>query len=254
MAAVRRPLLGVGNILRFNWHFYVLAAGAVAVLVGAGAWLGGLPRVLALAAAGAVVLTTGLSLAVSCWVYDLSGLYEMRWLDGVEVPPGGRMANIHAGFDETSAALRQRYPGRELVVMDFYDPARHTEVSIRRARRAYPPSPEDLRVDTSRLPADTASMHAVFAILAAHEIRDGGERRAFFAELRRILAPGGRIVVLEHLRDLNNLLAYNLGAFHFHSRRTWLEAFAAAGLRVAETFAVNPFITCFVLESDAAAA
>lgn len=246
----RPPLAGVANILRFNWHFFAAAGAAALVLAAASSWLGGPAGALLLAAAGLVLLTTFVSLAVSCYVYDLSGLYRLDWLaaTGIEDRPGAAMANIHAGLDETTPLLRRRYPGASWKVMDFYDPARHTEVSIRRARRAHPPAPDDLAVDTAGLPVADGSLDAVFLILAAHEIRDRAERRAFFAELDRVLAPGGRIVVVEHLRDGRNFLAYTLGAFHFLGRRAWLDAFAGAGLRLAATFRPNFFLICFVLE------
>lgn len=253
-AGERRPFQGVANILRFNWHFFALALGGAAALAAAGARLDGAPRLVAVAAAGALGLTTLVSLAVSWYVYDLSGFYRLGWLEGAGVEPGGTMVNVHAGFDETSAALRARYPGSEWTVMDFYDPAKHTEVSIRRARRAHPPSPDDLEVATTDLPLPPAAARAVFVILAAHEIRDAGERRGFFAELARALEPGGRIVLVEHLRDWRNLLAYNLGAFHFIGRKAWLAAFAAAGLRIARTNRPNLFLTCFILERDEPAA
>ncbi len=250
MGAVRRPLQGVGNILRFNWHFYLAAgAGALALAV-ASAWLEGTPRLITVGVAALLGGTTLVSLLVSCYVYDLSGLYRLQWLPPVAAGPGAEMANIHAGFDETSALLRARYPEATWTVMDFYDPARHTEVSIRRARRAHPPSPEDVRVDTSALPLSSSALDAVFVVLAAHEIRDAGERRAFFAELHRVIKPGGRVIVVEHLRDWRNFVAYTVGAFHFIGRRAWLEAFEHARLRVAETLAPNLFMTCFVLEKS----
>ena len=40
----------------------------------------------------------------------------------------------------------------------------------------------------------------------------------FFRELKRVLAPGGRVIVTEHLRDLANIAAYSIGAWHFHQR------------------------------------
>ena len=252
MEAVRRPLQGVRNILRFNWHVFASAAAIATALAVASRWLDPPDSVAALVAATVVAGTTLVSLGVSCYVYDLSGLYRLDWLDatGVESRPGTLMANIHAGFDETTALLRARYPTAEWTVMDFYDPVHHTEISIRRARRAHPPSPDDLRVGTAALPLPDRSLNAVFVILAAHEIRDRDERHRFFAELRRVLAPGGRIVLVEHLRDWRNFLAYTVGFLHFIGRRAWLEAFAGAGLRVSRTLAPNFFLACFVLERD----
>jgi SAM-dependent methyltransferase len=253
MATLRRPFQGVATILRFNWHFFVLAAGASALLVALGASSEGALRTLAFTAAVGVAGTILLSLTASWYVYDLSGLYDLEWIPDLGKAPGRSLVNVHAGFDETSALLRQRYPDAAWTVLDFYDPSQHTEVSIRRARRACPPSPEDIRVDTTDLPLADESTDVVFAILAAHEIRGSEERAAFFRELHRALGPGGKVVIAEHLRDGYNLAAYTVGAFHFIPRRAWLRAFEEARLRLVETRPVNPFITCFVLEKNAEA-
>jgi ubiquinone/menaquinone biosynthesis C-methylase UbiE len=137
--------------------------------------------------------------------------------------------------------------------MDFYDPAKHTEISIRRARQAYPPAAEDVRVSASGLPIPANSAEGIFVLLAAHEIRGEPEREAFFGELRRVLKTGGRAVVLEHLRDVANALAYTAGVFHFIGEKTWLASFERAGLRIVHKIKPNPLMTCFVLERDEAA-
>ncbi len=248
---MRRPLQGVTNIVRFNRHLFVAALLACVVLAAVGGRIGGLVGLACLLTVAAIAVTTMISLVVSAYVYDLSGLYRLEWLDGVALPSGGAMANIHAGFDETTPALRARYPDTDWVVMDFYDPAKHTERSIRYARQAYPPSPDDQRVQTTRLPPPSESLDAVFLLLAAHEIRDPDERAAFFTEVRRVLRPSGRVIVLEHLRDVPNALAYTLGVLHFLSHRTWTNTIERAGLRVRRQFRPNPFLTCMVLEKHA---
>ena len=249
MAGVRRPFQGVSNILRFNWHFFALAGGASLALGLLALRLDGMPRLVAGSAAALLAATVLASLAASHRVYDRSGFYGLEWLEAVPLDPGpdARMANIHAGFDETSEPLRSRYPHADWTVLDFYDPARHTEVSIERARRAHPPSPDALRFDTAALPFPDASLDTVFLIFAAHEIRGADERRAFFAEIHRVLASDGQGIVVEHLRDLPNFLAYTLGFLHFFPRRSWLETFDHAELQVARTFAPAPLTTCFVL-------
>jgi hypothetical protein len=66
-----------------------------------------------------------------------------------------------------------------------------------------------------------------------------------------VLAPGGRVIVTEHLRDLANIAAYSIGAWHFHPRAEWFATFRAAGFHVAREFRNNLLITTFVLEPDA---
>ncbi|MEM6770854.1 MAG: methyltransferase domain-containing protein, partial [Bacteroidota bacterium] len=134
--------------------------------------------------------------------------------------------------------------------LDFYDPHLHTEISIKRARAAYPNHPGTERVVTHDLPLKRAAVDAVFVTLAAHEIRDDAERVRFFRQLRNSIKPAGKIVVTEHLRDTANFLAYTFGFFHFLPRETWLQTFNQSGLRVESEQSITPFITVFNLISD----
>lgn len=242
----RTPFQGVVNVLRFNWHLLAppLVVGAVTPLAAwmlAPQWL--LPAV---AVSGAALAPVLISLAATYWAYDRTGLYDMAWMDtwmqGVRAA-----ANVHAGFDETTPLLAQRYGGAAWSCLDFYDPARHSEVSIRRARRAWPPLPETQQVTTRHLPLEDSELDRVILFLAAHEVRDAQERMAFFAELSRVLADEGLILMTEHVRDLPNWLAYALGALHFHPRKAWLETFARAGWEVRAVHRNNLFIQTFIL-------
>lgn len=249
MEAVRRkPFQGTINVLRFNRHFYLLAAAIVLVLAVALRWAEGLLW------AGSVVAIVGLgyavlaSVVVTLLVYDLSGLNRLAWLD-LFVPPGHKLANIHAGFDETSALLAHRYPQAQLTVLDFYDTEKHTEVSIRRARALYPPYPGTVWVSTDNMQLEEGSTNVIFCILSAHEIRKRNERIAFFLQLRRALKDDGKIVVVEHLRNAANAFAYTAGVFHFHAAREWQETFRAAGLAVQSQKKFTPFLTVYYLSN-----
>lgn len=254
MERVRTPWQGTWNIVRFNWHFYALAAGAGVALVLLAGGLAGWPGRLALGAAGLLGATTVVSLLVSAYVYDGSGLYRLDWLRPLLPAAPAAVVNIHAGLDETSARLRQVLRPASLTVLDFYDSARHTERAIRRARRAYPAYPGTLAVRPDQLPLPAAHADLVLLMLAAHEIRTAAERAAFLREAGRVLRPGGRIVVVEHLRDARNLLAYSIGAFHFYSRGSWRRVFGAAGLRLRREVRLTPFLMVFVLTADDTAA
>ena len=248
MDAIRKPLQGLRNIIRFNWHFYALAFG-LALAVGAVALV--LPAPLsyyAWAGLGLLLAPVLVSLAVSGYVYDYAGLYKLGWLPARIAPvPGNRMLTISAGFDELTPLLAQTWPAGQLLAVDFYDPARHTEVSIKRARQAYPPVPGTLQVSTHSLPLPSHSIDYALAFLAAHEVRDAAERAIFFREIARVLKPHGELIVVEHLRDAANFLAYTVGFLHFHSRPAWLATFRAAELRVAQEVKITPFLTAFIL-------
>jgi len=186
-----------------------------------------------------------ISLMVSFYVYDLSALYQFQYLEEINIGP--KIINIHAGFDETSAIIQDKFPDAELSVLDFYDPLQHTEISIKRARKAYPPYPSTLKTSTTKLPFERHSTDTIFLVFAAHEIREDAERILFFSELCRIIKPGGKIIVTEHLRDLPNFLAYNIGFFHFLSEQTWNNTFKKSGLTMFKETKNNVFIRTFIL-------
>ena len=250
MEAVRKPFQGVRNIIRFNWQYYAISV--ILIIIGSVA-LNAFPNRFNSWIAFLIVLFVTLnliSILVSYFVYDLSGLYKFGWLKEFVVAPAKRIFNINAGYDETSGILKNHFSNAEITVYDFYDPDKHTEISIRRARKAYPPHPGTIHIPTHTIPAENSSAEFVFLILACHEIRDENERVLFFRELKRILNKNGRIIVVEHVRDMANLIAYNIGAFHFFSKRSWLRTFAAAGLTVVNTKKITPFITLFIINQD----
>lgn len=242
----RHRCQGVWTIVRFNWHFFVLAGLGVVALLAASTFLAPLPAFLAHIAALSAAVSIFVSLAASYLAYDASGLYELKWL-APWMPADGDAANIHAGFDETSPLLKTHHPGLRWHVLDFYDPKKHTEISIRRARAVHPPQPGTRAFSTDALPLSDGSLDRVLLLLAAHEIRDHDERVRFFHELRRSLRPDGLVIVTEHLRDPANLVAYTIGAWHFHTPTEWIATFAEAGLVVVAREKTNRFITTFVL-------
>ena len=225
-----------------------LVAGAGARPLGDAAQLGGLVRVLgATAALSAFVLTTG-SLVASYLTYDRSGLYTWACLDPHLPTPLARVVHVHTGLDETSATLRAKLPHAELHVFDASAPAAQPEPSIARARRLIPLYPGTVAVGLGPLPLAEGSVDLLLLPMAAHEVRDATTRARWLAELSRVLRPGGRVIVVEHLRDLPNTLAFHVGVLHFLSRRAWHRTFAEAGLVRVHEGHVTPLLALFVLE------
>ncbi|RYE34725.1 MAG: methyltransferase [Sphingobacteriales bacterium] len=247
MVGVRGRYQGTWNIIRFNRHFYVLALLSVSGLIVVEIFLEGVIGTLMLAAATVISLSTVISLAVSLWVYDLSGFYKMNWIRYSGLPKGAQVFNIHAGFDETSSLLSDKFPLAKLTAYDFYDPIEHTEISIKRARTAYPSFPGTQKISTkgTGLPVHKADM--IFLIFSLHEIRNTEERRNFLRTLKGLLTSEGRIIVVEHQRDLPNFIAFNVGFFHFYSPASWMKDFNSAGLLIERREAFTPFVNLYTL-------
>jgi hypothetical protein len=243
----RKKYQGVLNIVQFNWHFYLLAVIVMGLLWLAIPLLNSTFALLTYLVLGLALVSTVGSLLVSFYVYDLSTLYQLDWLEELLPTQPQQIVNIHAGFDETSGLLAQQYPQAQLHVFDFYDAKKHTEISIQRARKVYPPYPNTQTINTNDIPLQDNSIDLITNILAAHEIRNEDERSLFFSLLQQKLTSQGQIIVVEHLRDVPNFLAYQVGFFHFLPKESWHKNFAAAKLKIVKTSPITPFITVFVL-------
>ncbi len=245
MERLREPFQGVVNILRFNRHYYILSMLLSAFLYIVGLEFTAYSELLKWA--GISLLGVNISsLMCSHYIYDLSNLYRLSWL--TTMPSDRVVVNITAGFNEINEVLNYKFPDSELVTLDFYDPLKHTEISIKRAREAYPSHRETKKVNTCSFPLRTHTADKVLVMLSAHEIRDHAERINFFKEINRVMKFDAELIVIEHLRDTANFLAFNLGCMHFYSRNTWINSFKPSKLFITKEVKITPFITAFTLK------
>ena len=246
--APRGQFDGVLQIVRYNWTLYIVAvlvATLVVLLVDVVHPPAALAGLLILGAVAAVFWLV-LSLAVSHYVYDRSDLYRWEWIRDRVAPGPRHVVNIHAGLDETRLALQEMYPAAEVTILDIYDPAEMPEPSIARARREPRATVASVKAEFRRLPLATASADLVTVVFVAHELRRAASKEALFREASRVLQPGGRLLLVEHLRDGWNLAAFGPGAFHFFSRHEWLRVARATGFRLGEEFSRTVFVRAFV--------
>lgn len=239
---------GMLNIARFNWPLYGVALSVLITSGGAIFLLSGLLKILSAIAFACAMYFIVASLGVSHLVYDRSELYRWSWLDRALAGAPVREATFgHCGFDETSAELREKLGNAKWSVLDHYDVDRMTEPSIHRSRELFPPAAGTLACRHDAWPLAAESTDIVFALLAIHELRAESERTAWFAEAKRCLRENGRIVLVEHVRDLANFIAFGPGFLHFHSCAKWRRCWERAGLRCVDQFSITPFVQIFVL-------
>ncbi len=269
----RNEFEGMLRVVQFNWPLYATAAGVVLVLLvlaSCSVFAGGM-RVIFSVAAALVLLQTVLSLLASHWVYDRSALRDWRFLlelvpaqlsvnasklglgsesgSGSQSDVGSslRIVNVHSGYDETSGALRQLFDAAQISTIDLFPALGRREPSIVRARRLYPPSVNSICETVSGWPLADSSIDLILIAFAAHEVRDSKQRELLFQQARQVLKPNGRIVLVEHVRDFANFVAFGPGFMHFLPLAEWLRCAAQSNLKIAEQYRITPLVAVLEL-------
>ncbi|MBI3482818.1 MAG: methyltransferase domain-containing protein [Bacteroidetes bacterium] len=235
MEVERRKFQGVLNILSFNRHFYIIGLGILAVLL--------LVHFLAEWPMYGLIMP----LLVSAYVYDFSGYYKFNWLKNI-VSDNEKIKliiNINAGFDETSFIIKNKFPESDLRVFDFYNAKQHTEPAIIRARKVSLIYPNTQQIASNSIPLKDNTADIIFLLSAVHEIRSHDEKVQFLKECHRLCKSGGKVIMVEHLRDFPNFLAFSVGFTHFFSRSVWKNAFERAGFSAFQETKFTPFMSIF---------
>jgi len=242
----RRKFQGVINILSFNRHFYITGLSVLALLI-ASHILFHWPTILFWLVIFAFLYGLIMPLLVSAFVYDFSNYYNLHWLHlQVEDPERVKaIVNINAGFDETSFLLKDKFPQSDISVFDFYNAKQHTEPAIKRARKASLIYPDTKQIASDSIPLNNGSVDIIFLLSAVHEIRSHKEKIKFLKECHRVCKPDGKVIMVEHLRDFPNFVAFTIGVTHFFSRNTWKDAFEKAGFAFFKETKFTPFMSIF---------
>ena len=246
MEITRRPFQGVLNILDFNRHFYIYGIAALLALLGIAFFLQ-IPKLLILLLLIGFAYGLLMPLIVSAYVYDFSNYYKMAWLDDYikDKSRPFKVVNINAGFDETSFLVQNKLPNAQIQVYDFYDADQHTEKAIVRARRVTQEFPNTKQIATNSILDENNSKDIIFLLSSAHEIRAYDEKVKFLKECHRICKSDGRVIMVEHLRDIPNFLAFTIGFNHFFSKKVWRNAFKDSGFSKIDEKKFTPFMSIF---------
>jgi ubiquinone/menaquinone biosynthesis C-methylase UbiE len=246
VAIARRKFQGVLNILSFNRHFYYFGFAALVLILFALYSLE-LPSILSLLIIIGFTYGLLMPLIVSAFVYDYSGYYNLHWLDQFITDESKVMnlVNINAGFDEMSFIIKNKFVNATIKVFDFYNEEQHTEPAIIRARKVSMTYPNTQQIESDAIPLDDSSTDIVFLLSAAHEIREFNEKVGFLKECKRVLKSNGKVIMVEHLRDFPNFLAFTIGFNHFFSKKVWTKAFNKAGFETMKEKKFTPFMSIF---------
>jgi len=246
MEIKRRKFQGVLNILSFNRHFYVYGLIALALII-ASQLLLNWPPLLFWIIIVAFLYGLIMPLIVSAYVYDYSGYYDFNWLKSYHLEDADPklILNINAGFDETSFIIENMFPKSDLRVFDFYNAQQHTEPAIVRARKVSLVYPNTQQIISNSIPLKDNSADIIFLLSAVHEIRSHEEKVQFLKECHRLCKQDGKCIMVEHLRDFPNFLAFSVGFTHFFSKRVWKNAFEKAGFSTFEETKFTPFMSIF---------
>ena len=106
--------------------------------------------------------------------------------------------------------------------------------------------PNTQQMKSNSMEMSDHSVDLIFLLSAVHEIRSNDEKIQFLKECHRVCKPNGKVIMVEHLRDLPNFFAFSVGFTHFFSRKTWKNAFKNSGFTTFEEVKFTPFMSIFI--------
>jgi SAM-dependent methyltransferase len=169
--------------------------------------------------------------------YSLVGLYRMyghpataylrQLLELGQVSGPVTVADLHIGTYRHSYLLAELLPQARIYSVDCWKmdgpPA---EEAVEDVRGLEPPPAghpriQPLAAQDYAVPLPDGSCDVLVFGFGTHEIPAGAPRERLFEEARRLLRPGGTVLLFEHGYDLHNYIIFGPVIEHVTPRETW---------------------------------
>jgi len=254
-----RPFEGVLRYIRVRWPSYLVIFGGgglfAFILISLGAEDGRWPFV---ALGMGILLILAYFLTTSLWAaHEQFGRRQVQpahiIFEEARIQPTDSLVYVGLGVRDIPLQLSRRLTRGRVQAIDVYNPQLTPRATLSRERRLAKPTPPDPRLSwleghINLLPLPDYSVDLVTSSYTLSEFWQDGDRRLLLKEMRRILRPGGFLLLLEPARTRTQLLMLGPAALRLPPTDYWRALLNDAGFHIVRETNVSDYYLCFRAE------
>ncbi|HZD10699.1 MAG TPA: methyltransferase domain-containing protein [Candidatus Binatia bacterium] len=170
-----------------------------------------------------------------------------------QIQPTDDVIYVGLGLRDTPIRLSRRLTRGQVQAVDVYNPQLAPGAVLARQRRPLPNVPPDPRLiwlegSIGLLPLPDNSAHIVACSYTLVELWQHGDRQLLLREMRRVLQPGGHLLLAEPVRTRTQFLTVGPAALRLPGAEYWRRQLAESGFNVVREHNISGFYTCFRAE------